>query len=191
MKNLIITLITLLVFTSVLSASPKEAIQMTVDEVVEIVEKDRGNVDTEAIRKKVNQIFDFQEMAKRSLGMHWKKIEDEQRQEFSDVFAEFLATTYMKRIDDLERGMCSINSEKVIGNRALVKTTINIDDTEFPIDYKMLLKPDQKWYVYDVVIENIGLVSNYRNEFSGILRKNSVEELIVQLSEKTAKLKAS
>ncbi|MCB0352399.1 MAG: ABC transporter substrate-binding protein [Bdellovibrionales bacterium] len=168
-------------------ASPQLQMTQTIDELVRIVEANRGDEKTQERRQKMRAVitphFDFDEMSKRSLGAKWKEINSQQRTEFVNLFSELLATTYLKRIENVENGMVDVKSEKIQAPRALVKTTVNYKGDIFPIDYK-LLKGDSTWKVYDVIIENIGLVANYRNEFAGIIRKDGFEGFLDRLRKK-------
>ena len=125
-------------------------------------------------------------MAKRSLGTEWNNCTEVQKKDFIDVFSELLSKTYMSKVESVKQ-----DTIKVIGNdtketKALVKTTVKYNDDFFPLDYKLIKTTD--WKVYDVTIENIGLVANYRNEFAGIIRKDGIDGLIVKLKDKLAKL---
>lgn len=166
---------------------PQKSIETTLDKLVEVVESHPGDEERDArrelMRKVIEPRFDFEEMAMRSLGANWLKIKDDERTRFVEVFSELLAKTYLNRLESLERGMVSVNSTKVQNPKALVRTTVKYEGDTFPLDYKLLQK-DNRWRVYDVIIENIGLVSNYRNEFSGIIRKERFEGLMKRLEKK-------
>ncbi|MCB0331985.1 MAG: ABC transporter substrate-binding protein, partial [Bdellovibrionales bacterium] len=169
--------------------SPKKEMEKTIAQLVDLVEKypgdDNLSVRHEQMREVIGPKFDFDEMAKRSLGAQWKKITPTERQEFVDLFSELLATTYLGRIENVERNMVTVDEEKLRMPRALVKTTVDYKGDLFPIDYK-LINSDKGWRVYDVIIENIGLVANYRSEFAGIIRKNTFTGLLDKLRKKNA-----
>lgn len=170
--------------------TPKEVITSTVDQLVKIVEQNPGAVNLTKRRDLmfdvINPRFDFAEMSKSALGRFWLECTPQEQSEFVKVFSDLLAKTYLDRIDSIEKDVVKVNSERVNKNRGLVKTTVNYKGDIFPIDYRMVEK-DGQWKVYDVVIENIGLVNNYRNEFSGIIRKEKFSGLMVRLREKLAK----
>ncbi|MCB0358599.1 MAG: ABC transporter substrate-binding protein, partial [Bdellovibrionales bacterium] len=135
-------------------------------------------------------VFDFREMARRSLGKNWNSGSNEQRKEFVDLFTKLLSDTYLKRIREIEKSTVSYVGERVHGSRAVVKTVVTQEGQDFPIDYRMG-KQGEVWRVYDVVIENISLVSNYRSEFAGIIRKDSFSGLLERLRQKRAEMVAS
>lgn len=166
---------------------PRQEVQSTVDDIVQAVAAYPGEDKAHERRSKLRSIiepkFDFQEMAKRSLGAKWNDISSEQQDEFVRVFSDLLAKTYLNRIENVRSNMVKVDSELVRDSQAIVKTTVTDKGSTFPIDYK-LLKKETAWRVYDVVIENIGLVANYRNEFSGIIRKEKFEGLLQRLKDK-------
>lgn len=176
--------------------APKVEMQNTLDQLVDIVSSNAGEENLETRRSKMREAiepkFDFEEMAKRSLGAPWKSISEEERDEFVELFSELLARTYIGRLENVEKDMVTIQSELVKYPRALIKTSVLFKGDRFPIDYKLLHSKEAQangttgWRVYDVIIENIGLVSNYRNEFAGIIRKEKFPGLLAKLREKNA-----
>lgn len=170
--------------------APKEKVRLTIDEIIKIVEANPGDANQEVRREKlrvlINPLFDFDEMAKRSLGANWKEATPEEQVEFTEVFSDLLARTYLSKIETVKPGMVTVVSENVDHNKALVKTTVHHKGDTFPLDYR-LQNTSGKWRVYDVIIENIGLVANYRNEFAGVVRKDKVSGLIQKLKDKKVK----
>lgn len=179
----------LLPLNSVLADSPLELIKQTITQIIKVNNEFDGEANTKTRRAKLREIinphFDFAEMAKRSLGPQWTERTPEEQQEFVDVFSNLLARTYLERIDTLKSNIITYNKEEVTPPKALVKTTVTHKGDAFPIDYK-LMNDSGSWRVYDVVIENIGLVANYRNEFAGIIRKEKFSGLMEKLKSKSA-----
>ena len=171
-------------------ATPFQEITTTLGEIIKVVESNPGKEHAEARRAKLREIinprFDFEEMSKRSLGTHWQTRTPEERAEFVSVFADLLARTYLAKIELVKRDTVKVDKEDVDFPKALVKTTITYNGDQFPLDYK-LINQNGTWRVYDVIVENIGLVSNYRNEFAGIIRKDTFTGLLKQLKDKAAK----
>lgn len=169
--------------------SPKAEIQKTIDSIISIAsahsEESQKTVRRQKLRELINPKFNFAEMSKRSLGPNWNEITPPQQAEFTSVFSELLARTYLSKIETVKPGMVKVESEQVEMPRAVVKTIVTSKGDTFPIDYKLTYQNNQ-WQVYDVVIENIGLVANYRNEFSGIIRKEKFEGLMERLRKKIA-----
>jgi phospholipid transport system substrate-binding protein len=188
--RLALTLVALL-FTSTHVAfaetSPKAEIQKTIDSIISIVEASPGDDKKLARRGKLREVinpkFDFDEMSRRSLGANWNTITPAEQADFTTVFSELLARTYLSKIETVKPGMVKVESENIESSKAVVKTVVLSKGDTFPIDYKLMLENGQ-WRVYDVVIENIGLVANYRNEFSGIIRKDKFPGLMERLRKK-------
>lgn len=186
-----LSLVALFVTTSSLclaeTQSPKAEIQKTIDNIIATVQANPGDAGKGPRRTKLREIinpkFDFDEMSRRSLGSNWNEITPEEQKDFTTVFSELLARTYLSKIETVKPGMVKVESEQVEGNKAVVKTVVLSQGDTFPIDYKMMNR-DNNWRVYDVVIENIGLVANYRNEFSGIIRKDKFSGLMEKLRAK-------
>jgi phospholipid transport system substrate-binding protein len=172
------------------SPSPKAEIQKTIDSIIATVQLHPGDSEKglrrEKLREIINPKFDFDEMSRRSLGSNWTEITPAEQKDFTTVFSELLARTYLSKIETVKPGMVKVESEQVEGPKAVVKTVVLSQGDTFPIDYKMMYR-DNGWRVYDVVIENIGLVANYRNEFSGIIRKDKFSGLMERLRAKVNK----
>jgi phospholipid transport system substrate-binding protein len=190
MRNTIILLLSALFITAtpqVFAASPAESVRSTIDKVVEVNVKLSGPANLSQRRAKLREIinprFDFKEMSKRSLGAHWQEITPEQQEDFVSVFSDLLARTYLSRIEEVTPNMVRVDGETIELPKALVKTQVTSKGEVFPLDYKMI-NTSGDWRVYDVIIENIGLVTNYRNEFSGILRRDKFEGLMKLLRDK-------
>ena len=175
---------------SVPGVTPREEILATVNEIVATVELYPGEANQSVRRAKLREVinpkFDFREMSQRSLGSNWQVGAPAQQKEFVDLFSDLLAKTYLNKIEMCREDTVKIEKEDVDGAKAMVKTTVLYKGDTFPLDYKLMVK-EGRWRVYDVVIENIGLVANYRNEFAGIIRKDGFDGLLQQLREKNAR----
>ena len=167
--------------------SPRADMDKTINDIITIVEANPGDSikveRREKLRALINPRFNFNEMSRRALGPNWNEITPQEQQEFTEVFSDLLARTYLSKIETVKKGMVSVVSENVELPKALVKTTVVSKGDTFPIDYKLIFE-DGRWQVYDVVVENIGLVANYRNEFSGIMRKDKFSGLLAKLKQK-------
>jgi len=134
----------------------------------------------------LEEYFDFQEMARRALGRQWKEISQEKQQEFVRLFKQLLFNTYVSHIESGAKPTTNIryNGEVLEDRFALVKTQVTgTDRPDIEIDYRLLLNGTE-WKVYDVVIEGISLVSNYRQQFASVLNGESFESLLKRLGEK-------
>jgi len=176
-----------------LAASPKEAVEVDVQKVLttlaEPAFKDQSReVKISKIRSIINEVFDYTELSKRTLGREWAKFNAAQQAEFVKLFSDLLEKTYADRL-------LSYSNEKVVFDKESMlredqaEVTSNIltaDGKKIPLDYRMIRK-EAGWRVYDVIIEGISLVKNYRDQFRDILAKDSPEEVLKMLRDKVAK----
>ena len=143
-----------------------------------------------AVRKIANEIFDFQEIARRSLARHWQALTDKQREEFVGLFADLLERSYISKIELYGGEKILYTTERTDGDAATVSTKIMTKNgTEVPIDYRMHKRAD-RWLVYDVSIEGVSLVSNYRTQFNKIIQTASFNELMQKMRTKQDELVA-
>jgi phospholipid transport system substrate-binding protein len=170
---------------------PTEALKASVDEVVRVLnEPELSKPEKKQERRKVlvdviSKRFNFEEMAKRTVGAEWAKRTPEERREFVDSFRTLLSNSYLGRIENYSGEKVHYYKEITDGEYAEVRTEINTGQSTIPIDYKME-NAGGDWRVYDVVVEGTGLVSNYREQFKRILRKESFEALSKTIREKAA-----
>jgi phospholipid transport system substrate-binding protein len=143
-----------------------------------------------AVRKIANEIFDFSEIAKRSMARHWQPLSEAQRTEFVGLFAELLERSYISKIETYGGEKIQYTAERADGDFATVSTRIiTKNGTEVPVDYRMIKRAD-RWLVYDVSIEGVSLVSNYRTQFNKIIQTTSYNELVAKLRNKQDELLA-
>jgi phospholipid transport system substrate-binding protein len=143
-----------------------------------------------AVRKIANEIFDFSEIAKRSMARHWQPLSEAQKNEFVGLFAELLERSYISKIETYGGEKIQYTAERADGDFATVSTRIiTKNGTEVPVDYRMIKRAD-RWLVYDVSIEGVSLVSNYRTQFNKIIQTTSYNELISKLRNKQDELLA-
>ena len=143
-----------------------------------------------AVRKIANEIFDFSEIAKRSMARHWQPLSEAQRNEFVGLFADLLERSYISKIETYGGEKIQYTAERADGDYATVSTRIvTKNGTEVPVDYRMIKRAD-RWLVYDVSIEGVSLVSNYRTQFNKIIQTTSYNELISKLRNKQDELLA-
>jgi phospholipid transport system substrate-binding protein len=136
----------------------------------------------------VGERFDYQEMSRRSLGAPWNNLPEKDRQEFVSLFQTLLVNTYADKIESYSGDGVQYVNERNEKEYAEVRTKVLTGKTEIPLDYRLLLKASA-WRVYDVVVDGVSLVNNYRGQFSKILRSGSYADLIDQLRKKSDKIK--
>jgi phospholipid transport system substrate-binding protein len=166
------------------AGEPTEAIKNAINQGVEILrnakldnQKERSQV-IDRLRQIVYPLFDFNEMAMRSLGANWRKLTPEQRKEFVATFTALLEKTYADQIDLYDGQQVVFSGENIDGNFAQVDSRI-IDPKgqNYSVVYR-LHRVDGKWRIYDVLAESISLVNNYRSQFNRVIAKSSFEELL-------------
>lgn len=192
-----LTVLFLLVFSPFLlsvahAESATEQLRIVIDEVrAAVLEGEKTARAIEQIDKQLEAIieplFDFREMSKRSLGTHWGHATQAEQEEFVSLFSALLKRNYLAKIrDNVAESSVNYVGETVRDKKALVRTLIvDFEGEEVTIDYR-LYERDGAWRIYDVIIANVGLVSNYRNEFAGIVRKEKIPGLLQRLKEKNA-----
>ncbi len=175
------------------AGEPTDQVKETVDAVMKILsdkelkkpekEKERRT----SIRQTVIKRFDFEEMAKRSLAAHWKDRTPAEQKEFVVLYSDLLENTYIKKIERYENEKVVYHDERVDGDYAAVKTKIvDKKGLSIPVEYRIIKKKD-KWEVYDIIIEGVSLVNNYRTQFNQIIRSGSYNDLVKRLREKVIK----
>jgi len=140
------------------------------------------------IRAIADEIFDWQETGKRALARHWQGRSPNERQEFSALFADLVERSYISKIEQYSGERIVYGGETVEGDQATVLTKlITKSNTEIPIDYRMQ-KDGERWRAYDVLIEGVSLVSNYRTQFNRIIQQSGYGELVNKLKTKQEEL---
>jgi phospholipid transport system substrate-binding protein len=136
----------------------------------------------------IGEVFDFTELSKRTLGREWKKMKAEQQKEFVELFKELLQGVYADRLLAYTDQKIVFDKEiELKKGRAEVQSNIVLSDgTKVPIFYRLTNKSGQ-WKVYDLIIEGVSLVKNYRTQFREIIAKDSPEKLLEIMREKVSK----
>ncbi len=176
-----------------IAGEPTEQVKQTVDAVIQILNNkelkkpEKLDERRSKIRETVEKRFDFEEMAKRSLAVHWKDRTPQEKQEFTSLFSDLLEDTYIRKIERYEDEKVVYTDERTDGPYATVRTRIvTTKEIEIPVDYK-IFKKGQKWEVYDIIVEGVSLVNNYRTQFNQIIRSGSYEDLVQKLKKKVLK----
>jgi phospholipid transport system substrate-binding protein len=171
-----------------LAGVPTDTVRDYTEAVVKVLEdpalkvEDRRAERRAAVRKIAIDIFDVQETARRALGPHWQQRSPQEREEFVQLFAELLERTYINKIDLFGGEKLRFTEEKIDGDHAVVRAkVITKQGTEVPVEARMINRAGNRWQIYDIVIENISLVGNYRSQFDRIIRSSSYGELAKRL----------
>lgn len=177
-------------------ASVTNEVKSVVDEVVRIVsDKEMKKPQNEqkrrnALKKAISTIFDYGEMTQRSMGKHWKERSPAEKKELVQLFETLLENSYAGKIESYNQEKIVYLKENMESEYAEVKSkVITAKRDEFTLDYRLMNKGG-RWMVYDVVIEGVSLVSNYRTQFNNIIQRQGYGELVRKLRVKSEEIKA-
>jgi phospholipid transport system substrate-binding protein len=172
------------------AGEPLEQVRAAIDKAVRILKnptlqsQDKKNERIDRLREALNPIFDYDEMAKRALGVHWRRRTPAEQEAFVKVFRDFLERIYSDKIDLYGGERVAFGREVIDGDFAKVDSIlIKPKGEEIAVVYKVR-RTDGKWKVYDAVVENISIVNNYRSQFDRVISSRSYEELVKRLQEK-------
>ena len=186
----LLCILLLLLPLPVYAGPPLDTVQLHVNKGFEVLRdptlkaESAKEVKTESLRLIYDQLFDDVELSKRTLAKHWNSLDVAQRKEFVLLFRQVLEKAYIDKILAYTDEKIVFERETMVaGTQAEVQTKIVTASKEIPITYRLLLK-DGAWKVYDVVIENVSLVLNYRTQFNDILAKDKPEQLLEILRKK-------
>jgi phospholipid transport system substrate-binding protein len=172
--------------------TPMEAVRETLTQVLRILDDPSLKAPAKQAQRRhmLEEIaagrFDYAEMSKRVLGSYWKPLTENQRKEFVEVYKGFLSDRYAGKIEDYSGRKQDVGylAERIEGPYAEVRTELRSDKTTLPMDYRLLVR-DGRWSAYDIIIDGVSLVSNYRSQFQKIIRERSYEELVNKLRERS------
>lgn len=174
-----------------LAANATDQMKGTIENILSVLQdsslkgSDKQEERRAKIREAIGKRFDFTEMAKRSLGKHWKKRSPAERKEFAELFADLIEGSYIEKIENYSDEKVIYGNEQVKNNKSKVKTKIiSSKGTEISVQYKLLNRSNDYWRVYDIVVEGVSLVSNYRTQFGKALSSSSYAELVDKLRSK-------
>ncbi|KAF0158067.1 MAG: putative toluene tolerance protein [Syntrophaceae bacterium] len=183
-------LIIFILSVPVYARAPMTVVETTVNRVLDVLRDPSlkspaaKETKTEKLRVIYKDMFDEMEFSRRTLTRNWNKFTPAQRKEFVDLFERVMEKTYIDKILDYSSEKIVFYKETMVSeNQAEIQSKIITSSKEIPIFYRMILK-DGKWKVYDVVVENVSLVQNYRTQFNEILAGNTPEQLLEILRKK-------
>ncbi len=183
-------LILVLAGSTAIAASPKEVAKEVIDKALSIINDPayagpaKKQQRHDMVKQIVDRHFDYREMAKRSLGATWNSLSNPQRDEFVRIFAELLEASYADKIDRYVKNVrIDYPGERLDGDYAEVPTVVVRPNDRIPLTYR-LHNASGTWMVYDVVIEGVSLVSNYRSQFARVISESSYAELVKRLRTK-------
>ncbi|ULA67012.1 MAG: ABC transporter substrate-binding protein [Nitrospira sp.] len=170
-------------------APPTAVVRATLDTVFHILDDQQLKAPGQLTHRRrlleevIGERFDYEEMSKRTLAAHWKPLTQSERQEFVQLFKAFLSDQYAARIEGYAGERVLYLSERTVDGYAEVRTRLVSDKLDFPMDYRLTNK-DGTWYAYDVIVDGVSLVMNYRSQFTKIIAESSFQELLRRLRER-------
>jgi phospholipid transport system substrate-binding protein len=193
--GILIVLFALVLARGAWAGSPSDQLRTGIDRVFKILGDPELDGDQKLTQRRAaiviaaKEIFDFGEMAKRSLGQYWPQRTSAERVEFVRLFTELVQRSYISKVDQHGAHKMTMRGERIDGDYAVVRTTLPLSSGhELPIDYSMHSAADDRWQVYDLSIDGISLVANYRAQFNKIIRTSSYEALVARFKSHEADL---
>lgn len=174
---------------------PMKSFSVKLDKVIEILKaQKKSSMDKEKAKKEiwdiVHGIFDFKTISMRTVGRAWNDFSEQEKKDFVDAFSELLGTSYLNKIDSYNNETISYLSQDIQeNNKGVIKVAVLKQNKNIPLEYS-ILKKNEDWFIYDVKVEGISLVKNYRTQFASFLAKKTPTELINRLKEKNLEIKS-
>ncbi len=171
--------------------SPMCVVKVAVNQILDLLKNKELSKEQkrEKIRAIIYEHFDFSEMAKRILARHWRKLTPEQKKTFTDLLAQLLETSYRNKIENYSDEKVLFKKQRIKKHLARVYTIIKTKQEEIPVTYSLIRK-NGKWVIYDVKVEDVSMVSNYRATYAEIIKKEGFDGLIAKMREKIKQLSA-
>lgn len=193
MKRLLIvmTVVVLSVFAFEAKAiSPMERVKEVTESIIKILSNeqlkapDKKEYKKQLLKNEILSIFDWEEFSKRTMAQNWQKLNQQQKAEFIEYYQKLLEAVYADKMDEYSGEKVRYEGEEISGTNAIVKVMVlGYKGADVPLIYRMFMKNNQ-WYVYDVVIEGVSLVNNYRSQFNSIMLRSGYEGLIRAIKDK-------
>jgi len=185
-------LLTLGLCSTALAGEPQDRLKTGIEKVIAILSDAslkgpaKRTIRQDKLRTVADSFFDWRELSRRAAAEGWNKFTPKQQDDFVDSFSELLQKTYVRKLEKYNNEKVNYLGEQIADNQAFLKTQVAMKDKTIPINYVMI-KRDQ-WLVYDVVVEGVSLVKNYRTQFAKILSKETPEALIQRIKDKIKSL---
>ncbi len=171
--------------------APLASVERMVNSVLEILDHPELSLKQkkERVSGRVQGFLSIESMSQRTLGPYWGEATDEQRSQFVNLFTGILEESYLHRIEDYSGGSVKYLQQRVRDTRAIVDTMIVTEGVELPVQYQLVYE-DGSWRIFDLVIEGVSLVRNYRSSYAEIIRREGFDGLIQRMEERLQAMKA-
>jgi phospholipid transport system substrate-binding protein len=169
------------------SGSPMDTVQTTVNAILEILRDPSLTEETarDQMRVEIGKAFDARAMSQSVLSTNWRQASETQQGEFQDLFMQTLENTYMGRLEAYTNEAVEFRDEDINNTRSTVDTVIVTANNDIPINYKLRQRSDG-WFVYDVEVENVSMVSSYRETYRSVVRRDGMDGLLSQMRERAS-----
>jgi phospholipid transport system substrate-binding protein len=187
-----VLLIALAMTATCFASEPQNRLKAGIDKVIALLSDPGLKAPAKRVERQnklravADGFFDWHELSRRALAESWNRYTPKQQEDFVASFSELLEKTYIRKLEKYNNEKVDYLKEQVDGNQAFINTQVVMKDKTIPINYVMI-KRDQ-WMVYDVVVEGVSLVKNYRTQFSKILVKESPDQLLGRIKDKIKSL---
>ncbi len=189
--GIVVALVVMVAEREAWAGAPTEQLRTQIDRAIKVLEdpemaKESRMVERRtAIRRIANEIFDFTETTRRSLGTHWQVRTPQERDEVTRLFADLLERSYIGRIETYGGERIQFLGDTIDGDQTTVRSRlITKQGMEIPVDYRMHRASGDRWLTYDVAIEGVSLVANYRAQFNKIIQTSGYTSLVKKLAAK-------
>ena len=193
-EKIVLTLMAIFIFNAggdVVAASPaQEQLRQSIDAILAVLRNPELKADSQkenrraTLEKIVEDRFDFEKMSQLSLARHWKERSAAEKSDFVALFGQLLKDTYINKMEGYTDEKVVFRNERIRKKKAQIDTKIITQTVEIPINYRMFTRANDRWGVYDIIIEGVSLIGNYRSQFRQILEKGSFEDLMDKLKKK-------
>jgi len=173
------------------TVTPTDKVRSAITDILTVLKNENLNRDQKwsEVGRVIDTGFDFRSMSQSILATNWRTATAEEKRQFVEYFSQYLEATYRDKIEAYTNQRVEYLNESIRGDRAVVDTIIMTDATQIPVSYKLKLNEDG-WYAYDVVIEGVSLVNNYRSTFSAIIKSEGMDGLLTDLQGRIERYKA-
>jgi phospholipid transport system substrate-binding protein len=176
------------------AGEPTEQLKTQLERVLKTVQdpelkKAGRGAQRKAVRKVADEIFDYADTARRALARHWNQRTAAEREEFVALFADLFEHAYISKVELFEGERVTYLGDTVDGGEATVRTRfLTKQGSDLHVDYRMHRAPSGRWTVYDVLIESVSLIDNYRTQFNSVIQRSSYQDLVQRLKTIQAQL---
>jgi phospholipid transport system substrate-binding protein len=169
--------------------TPSSTVQNMLDSVFGILRSPDFNLDRDkqTIDAAVNGAFDPNTIAQSALAASYRDLSAEQRTEFEQIFFNILKSTYIERLDAYTDETVEVLNEAIDGPRGTVETVVNTTNSQISVDYSLRQRPSG-WFIYDIIVEDVSLLSSYRSTYRSIIRRDGIDSLMMELRRQAAEL---